>query len=296
MECFVRLLGNSRRREPCLAAIVLLAIVAGVPSGATQNEEAVKVFEQVISDADTAHFQDLLKKGQKSSCCGYWADRAAVRLQQFVAGQLEVSRRHLGDVHFDNITAVRAIPDEPSWSGVAVLYLDGSAQVQLQHHDHHVVETMDVTSGSLIQVPEGAVLLHNKPLQVAWTRIRAVDSPVRGFFEFYFASWVQRNFVTPYDTASQRKFFRSHTRHPRYWHGFIWSFLGTFCTVFACLPLAWFGVQMLASLHGRDDPLADECLSPTLLPRVGRQGGKGTRFAKGSKDHVRPTSPWSLSK
>jgi len=213
-----------------------------------------------------------------------------------VAGQLEVSRRHLGDVHFDNITAVRALHDESSWSGVAVLYLDGDAQVQLQHHDHQLLETMDVTAGSLIQVPEGAVLLHTKPLQVAWTRIRAVDSPVRGFFEFYLASWVQRNFVTPYDTASQRKFFRTHTRHPRYWHGFIWSFVGTFCTVFACLPLAWFGVQMLANLHGRDDPV-DECLSPTLLPRVGRVG-KGSRCggALGSKDHVRATSPWSLSK
>lgn len=155
---------------------------------------------------------------------------------------------------------------------------------------------MDVTAGSLIQVPEGAVLLHTKPLQVAWTRIRAVDSPVRGFFEFYLASWVQRNFVTPYDTASQRKFFRTHTRHPRYWHGFIWSFVGTFCTVFACLPLAWFGVQVLANMHGRDDPV-DECLSPTLLPRVGRVG-KGSRCggALGSKDHVRTTSPWSLSK
>ncbi|CAE7218911.1 MSH5 [Symbiodinium sp. CCMP2592] len=284
------------RRERCLAATALLAIAAGISSGAAQPEEAVKVFQQVISDADTAHFQRLLQKGQKSSCCGYWADRAAVRLQQFVAGQLEVSRRHLGDVHFDNITAVRALHDESSWSGVAVLYLDGDAQVQLQHHDHQLLETMDVTAGSLIQVPEGAVLLHTKPLQVAWTRIRAVDSPVRGFFEFYLASWVQRNFVTPYDTASQRKFFRTHTRHPRYWHGFIWSFVGTFCTVFACLPLAWFGVQMLANLHGRDDPV-DECLSPTLLPRVGRVG-KGSRCggALGSKDHVRATSPWSLSK
>lgn len=56
---------------------------------------------------------------------------------------------------------------------------------------------------------------------------------------------------------------------------FLWSFVGTFCSVFACLPLAWFGVQALArASSGREDS-SDEGLSPTLLPRVGRKLGQG---------------------
>ena len=31
----------------------------------------------------------------------------------------------------------------------------------------------------------------------------------------YPRSWVQRTFVMPYDTNTQRRFFRKHTRHPR---------------------------------------------------------------------------------
>mmetsp|Transcript_30520 Transcript_30520/g.57137 ORF Transcript_30520/g.57137 Transcript_30520/m.57137 type:complete len:290 (-) Transcript_30520:122-991(-) len=278
------------------AAAAAILLIAGLKLGASQ-EETARVFSQATSDADTAHFQQLLSTGLKSACCGYWADRAALRLQHFVAKQLDVGQRRLGDVHFGNITAVRALRDESSWSGVAVLYLDAepyTTQVQLQYHNTHDVELVDVAPGSLIQVPEGAALMHTKPMQVAWTRIKADGSPARGFFEFYMASWVQRNFVTPYDTASQRKFFRSHTKHPKYWHGFIWSFLGTFCTVFACLPLAWFGVQMLASLHGRDsEPDEEECLSPTLLPRVGRAHERGTPsfgMDLSAKDGARMTS------
>lgn len=230
-----------------------------VPEPQEEAQETVRVFEHAVTGR------------------GYWAERGAAKMQQLVARQLQISRRHLGDVHFDNITAVRAVRDEHSlWSGIAVLYLEDleSSQVQLQS-DRHEVEILDVTRGSLVQVPEGAVLVHTKPLRVAWTRVRAPDAPMRGFFEFYLASWVQRHFVMPYDTTQQRKFFRKHTRHPRYWHGFLWSFVGTFCSVFACLPLAWFGVQALArASSGREDS-SDEGLSPTLLPRVGRKLGQG---------------------
>lgn len=248
-----------------------------VPEPQEEAQETVRVFEHAVTDSEAAELEHLIQRGQKTSCCGYWAERGAAKMQQLVARQLQISRRHLGDVHFDNITAVRAVRDEHSlWSGIAVLYLEDleSSQVQLQS-DRHEVEILDVTRGSLVQVPEGAVLVHTKPLRVAWTRVRAPDAPMRGFFEFYLASWVQRHFVMPYDTTQQRKFFRKHTRHPRYWHGFLWSFVGTFCSVFACLPLAWFGVQALArASSGREDS-SDEGLSPTLLPRVGRKLGQG---------------------
>lgn len=189
-----------------------------VPEPQEEPQETVRVFEHAVTDSEAAELEHLIQRGQKTSCCGYWAERGAAKMQQLVARQLQISRRHLGDVHFDNITAVRAVRDEHSlWSGIAVLYLEDleSSQVQLQS-DRHEVEILDVTRGSLVQVPEGAVLVHTKPLRVAWTRVRAPDAPMRGFFEFYLASWVQRHFVMPYDTTQQRKFFRKHTRHPRY--------------------------------------------------------------------------------
>eukprot|EP00437_Effrenium_voratum_P018676 CAMPEP_0181441384 /NCGR_PEP_ID=MMETSP1110-20121109/23481_1 /TAXON_ID=174948 /ORGANISM="Symbiodinium sp., Strain CCMP421" /LENGTH=289 /DNA_ID=CAMNT_0023565269 /DNA_START=59 /DNA_END=928 /DNA_ORIENTATION=+ len=269
------------RLRPRLAAVLLLGVL--IDANQPEEEEEVRVFADAVTGTDTEYFQSLINRGNTLSCCGYWADQAAVRMQQFVAQQLHVTRRSIGDVHFDNITAVRASRDEHGhWSGVAVMYLEdlGASQVQLQRRDHEV-ELLEVARGSLVQVPEGAVLLHTLPLRVAWARIRA-EAP-RGLFEFYLASWVQRQFVMPYDTANQRRFFRKHTRHPRYWHGFLWSFVGTFCTVFACLPVAWFGVQALAKLHGRDDA-EEKGLSPTLLPRVGRKvagkSGHGTSFGK----------------
>lgn len=272
------------RLRPLLVSILpLIWSARGEPEKSVEFQEEepyqnVRVFENAVTDAEAAELQHLIQMGQKTSCCGYWAERGAAKMQQLVAQQLQISRRHLGDVHFDNISAVRAVRDEHSyWSGVAVLYLEDldSKEVQLKRQsDHHEVEILDVTRGSLVQVPEGAVLVHTKPLRVAWTRVRAPDAPMRGFFEFYLASWVQRHFVMPYDTTHQRKFFRKHTRHPRYWHGFLWSFVGTFCSVFACLPLAWFGVQALARASKCEDP-SDEGLSPTLLPRVGRKLGQG---------------------
>eukprot|EP00913_Durusdinium_trenchii_P032664 g30573.t1 len=268
--------GHTDVREACFCG-------AEQPWCASASSSAREVFSRSSCSSSMKRRAAPLRsgRGQTTACCGYWAQRAAANLQKFVVQQLHTDRRHLGDVHLDNITAVRGIRDEHShWSSVAVLYLEdpGSTQVQLQRSsERHEVEVLPVARGSLVQVPEGAVLLHSEPLRVAWTRVRNAEAPPRDFFEFYLASWVQQTFVMPYDTTSQRRFFRKHTRHPRilgkakrlvrlgqreqetpYWHGFLWSFVGTFCTVFPCLPLAWFGLQALARASKGEADSKDE--------------------------------------
>eukprot|EP00438_Fugacium_kawagutii_P010055 Skav204550 [mRNA] locus=scaffold3346:126542:150103:- [translate_table: standard] len=165
-------------------------------------------------DVEAKELVRLMESGQKTSCCGYWAERGAAKMQQLVAKQLQISRRHpassLATPRFISFHAwknciskkVHRVRGAPQ-GGVAVLYLDELESSQLQRRsDQHEVEILDVTRGSVVQASDATS-------------------------DRYVKSWVQRHFVQPYDTTQQRKFFRKHTRHPRYWHGFLWSFVGT---------------------------------------------------------------------
>ncbi|CAE8623995.1 unnamed protein product, partial [Polarella glacialis] len=110
----------------------------------------------------------------------------------------------------------------------------------------------------------------------AWIHVRRPAEPLRGLFDWYMASLVRANFVAPYDTISQRRFFRAHTHYPRYWHGFVWSFIGVFCSVFTFLPLALWGFQIAARYSSESESdlergATEAWKTPTLLPHVGRR-------------------------
>eukprot|EP00933_Yihiella_yeosuensis_P033404 TRINITY_DN27117_c0_g1_i1.p1 TRINITY_DN27117_c0_g1~~TRINITY_DN27117_c0_g1_i1.p1 ORF type:complete len:308 (+),score=45.12 TRINITY_DN27117_c0_g1_i1:214-1137(+) len=260
-----------------LAASTLLALVAA----------EVQVFPRVLSSSDSEELLSDLYAGFGYLCCGEWRSEAAAITQRHVADRLNVTVRHMSDVHLENASTTVRGDSAGEWGGFAVFYLEdpGSIEVKLQDIDGSMEDIVGVRQGTLVVADERISLVHSHPLRVAWVRVRHADSSQRGFLEWYAASWARKNFVIPHDTAYQRKFFRAHTRHPKYWHGFVWSFIGMFCTVFACLPLAMWGARILESAlcdrhcytrshlppseAGQGRP-STPSRRPTLLPVVGR--------------------------
>merc|ERR1719215_1024507 len=133
------------------------------------------------------------------------------------------------------------------------------------------------TALGLVVVPEGGQLVHSVPHQVAWVHIRRQGVPHRSVFDYYFVAWVRANFVAPYDTDRQRKLFSAFTKYPRYWHGFLWSFIGMFFTVFACLPLAWRAIQIVDRIYLSEPLPSEEPAAPPVpegkLPTLLSHGG-----------------------
>jgi len=242
-----------------------------------------------LGSEDAKHLQHLLSTGVTVACCGRWRDQAAARLQHSLAAKLGLHIRRLGDVHLAN-SSVGIISSSKSgdWGAVAVVYLDepGDVQAQLvgpQHALGALGASRKPVPRSAVVVADGDRLLHSGPLCMAWVRIRADGVPELSTFDYYIASWIRSNFVAPYDTQHQRRFFRAHTNFPMYWHGFVWSFIGMFCTVFACLPLAWLSVHAASAPSGGGCALNTEChrpltpgkRPPTLLPLVGPDASRG---------------------
>lgn len=251
-----------------------------------------------LAAGDASHLQRLFGAGVAVACCGRWRDQAAARLQGGIAAKLGLPVTRLGDVHLSNSSMIVSGSGSGDWGAVAVVYLGeaGDAQAELAGPYHALgglAAPRAPAPRSAVLVADGEKLLHSKPVCLAWVRIRADGKPGRSLFDWYVASWIRRNFVAPYDTVHQRKFFRAHTRYPMYWHGFVWSFVGMFCTVFACLPLAWWGVQLAERLSGGAAlapgaggpafsaeycrPLTPGKRPPTLLPLVGPEACKQSK-------------------
>mmetsp|Transcript_90905 Transcript_90905/g.266166 ORF Transcript_90905/g.266166 Transcript_90905/m.266166 type:complete len:344 (+) Transcript_90905:79-1110(+) len=245
-----------RRLHPALLALLLAGAQAEAqvegraeeaPVAQTQPQEGRLVLKTAIEAADVKALQEMLDRGVSASCCGNWRDPAAAALQRRVGAELGVPERRLSDVHLANSSMwVRAAAQSSQWSAVAVLYLDSpsDARVGFEKQDGTQVAVL-APEGAVLVAPDGEQLVHEAPRRVAWLRVRREGASDRRAFEFYLAAGIRRNFVAPHDASPDQKFFRAHTRDPTYWHGFFWSFVGMFCTVFACLPLAWWGMQVL---------------------------------------------------
>jgi len=234
-----------------------------------------------LDEDDVHQLRELLDSGEAVACCGFWRHGAAARLQRQVASELRLPMRRLGDVHLSNSSSkiTSSTNGSGAWGAVAVLYLDEApaattavaplARAVLerapaafgQHVPAGAGGTMyiDAMPGTLVMVPDGDELLHHAPRRVAWLHIRREGYSQLSPFDYFFVAWVRANFVAPYDTEAQRKIFGSFTRYPRYWHGFIWSFIGMFLTVFACLPLAWRAMHFVERLYMPEDVVPAHC-------------------------------------
>jgi len=237
------------------------------------------VVQRALDATDSQHFIDMLNMGQSILCCGYWRDEVAARLQHRVATELGIPHRRLGDVHLSNSSSriTSSISGTGAWGAVAVFYLDspGSSRAALEHAAGGRISHgfMDAAPQNLIVVPEGEQLVHSAPHRVAWLHIRREGTAERSMFDYYCVAWVRANFVAPYDTESQRKLFRTITRYPRYWHGFIWSFIGMFFTVFACLPLAWSSINYFCAQEASPQPSPAKPPTVASLPTLLSHGG-----------------------
>lgn len=216
--------------------------------------------KEAISVEDLGHLRSLLDGGHPAACCGYWQDAAAQRLTKRLARALGVDMRQLGDVHFSNASshvATKTDPAEP-WGAIVIAYLDdendeegversssSSAVLQRQHVAGATQEAAGSDEGqvveaarrSVILVPTGMQLTHRTTRRVAWLHLRRPGQPPRTSFDYYVVSGVRAYLVAPHDTARQRHLFGAWTRHPRYWHAFMWSFAGMMLTCLMCLPL-----------------------------------------------------------
>lgn len=234
-----------------------------------------------------AELNELLDADTKVACCGFWSSASATKLQRHVAKMLELRQsRHVSDVHLENASVgVQATGSSVHWGAVMVLILNSPADAEIHLRGPEGHQSLEVGQGMLLFVPEGSALVSSRPLRLAWVRVRKLGSPPRSFFEFYIASWIQKHFVAPYDTVPQRRFFRAHVKHPRYWHGFLWSFIGMFSTIFACMPIVWWSIQIMVSLQSVKDPevldaergVAAET-PRTLLPKVGEGRTQSLNF------------------
>jgi len=260
-------------------ALLLTVTGLAICQGFTGTDKAAVPLRASASPDLVAELNGLLNAETAVDCCGFWSSAAAAKLQREVVTMLQLPQsRHVGDVHLENAsTGVQATGSLVHWGAAMALILSIPAGAEIHLRGTGTHQLFEVGPGTMLLVPEGSALISSQPLQLAWVRIRQPGSPPRGVFEFYFASWIQKHFVAPYDTVRQRRFFRAHVQHPKYWHGFFWSFLGMFCTMFACMPIAWWSIQILASLRSTKEPevfdaergIAND-MPPTLLPKVGR--------------------------
>jgi len=274
--------------------------------GASGHEGVAKppmVVNGVLDPSDADQLTDTLRGGQSVMCCGHWQISAASRLQHRIASELGIPIRRLGDVHLINTSSrmVSNVSTAGMWGAVAIVYLEssGTSRALVQNSDGTTITHMvSATPHSLVVIPEGGQLVHSVPHQVAWLHIRRQGSASRSVFDYYFVAWVRANFVAPYDTERQRKLFGSFTRYPRYWHGFMWSFIGMFLTVFACLPLAWRAIQIIDRLYFSElCPNSEQPVSPLVMPErklptlLSHGGGGGPGFLR-HNDFVKPG--WSV--
>eukprot|EP00445_Apocalathium_hangoei_P019155 CAMPEP_0203907532 /NCGR_PEP_ID=MMETSP0359-20131031/49015_1 /ASSEMBLY_ACC=CAM_ASM_000338 /TAXON_ID=268821 /ORGANISM="Scrippsiella Hangoei, Strain SHTV-5" /LENGTH=344 /DNA_ID=CAMNT_0050832359 /DNA_START=1 /DNA_END=1035 /DNA_ORIENTATION=+ len=278
----------------------------GFVEAASPRTDEHSVLSEIVQDAldpeGVRQLRDMLDRGQAVACCGHWQDAAAQRLQQHVAHALGLSLRHMGDVHLSNSSVKITSKTHGSslWGAVVVLYLDAEEVVQATltvpspgaAPDRSI--QVEVGRDAAVLVPEGAELEHSAPRRVAWLHVLREGVPQRSALEYYLVAFVRAHFVAPYDTPRQRKFFRTVTRHPRYWHGFMWSFLGMFLSIFAILPLVWRAIQFAEQFYPRcpesvkqsmlDTHTMPEHRLPTLLSssaRLGMNNLKRDLFCKG---------------
>mmetsp|Transcript_12521 Transcript_12521/g.27225 ORF Transcript_12521/g.27225 Transcript_12521/m.27225 type:complete len:356 (+) Transcript_12521:106-1173(+) len=281
-----------------VASLLLLPVAAGIVTPEARNQARgaaalalPRLAALAVEPEDVYELTEMLTEGTNLVCCGRWRHDAAQAFQERVAAELGVPTLRLGDVHLANASVHVHPGGLGGWGTSAVLYLDEpedavAAQVTLAAQGGKLQDPVPAHRGAILLLPDGGQLLNSSPRRVAFLRVRCDEaaggaSGGRSAFEYYVASWVRKNFIAPYDTGAQRQFFRNRTRYPRYWHGFVWSFLGMFSTVFACIPLAWWGM-LLAERMVQTEPeppseAAAEVMShpgtptkpPTLLPRLG---------------------------
>jgi len=290
----------------------LAAVSDGEDSPSYSSADTMRrlVLPTAMDEVDVHQLRELLDGGEAVACCGFWRNRAASQLQRRVASELRIPMRRLGDVHLSNSSSkiTSSTNGSGAWGAVAVLYLDESPVDVVAPLARAVLERapaarvgaagggtmyIDATPGTLVMVPDGDELLHHAPRRVAWLHIRREGHSQLNLFDYYFVAWVRANFVAPYDTEAQRRLFGSFTRYPRYWHGFLWSFIGMFLTVFACLPLAWRAMHFVERLYAPEDVQPAHCHEavPTevlkkRLPTLLSNSGPG--FKKNHPFHADP--------
>eukprot|EP00443_Scrippsiella_acuminata_P044893 CAMPEP_0115271870 /NCGR_PEP_ID=MMETSP0270-20121206/54329_1 /TAXON_ID=71861 /ORGANISM="Scrippsiella trochoidea, Strain CCMP3099" /LENGTH=340 /DNA_ID=CAMNT_0002688257 /DNA_START=119 /DNA_END=1141 /DNA_ORIENTATION=+ len=251
-----------------------------------------KVVHGVIDPVDAQEFREAFHAGQSIICCGHWRTPAASRLQQRIASELGIPIRRLGDVHLSNTSSriVSSTTPKGLWGAVAVVYLEspGTPRASLRNLDGTVTSHIEnATALSLVVIPEGGQLVHSTPHAVAWLHFRRHGVSDRSVFDYYFVAWARANFVAPYDTERQRKLFSSFTKFPRFWHGFLWSFIGMLLTMFACLPLAWRAIQAMDRMYFQESRRKQEPIAPPMpeeemqnLPTLIKRDRRSPSFMK----------------
>eukprot|EP00443_Scrippsiella_acuminata_P131491 CAMPEP_0115662732 /NCGR_PEP_ID=MMETSP0272-20121206/47474_1 /TAXON_ID=71861 /ORGANISM="Scrippsiella trochoidea, Strain CCMP3099" /LENGTH=336 /DNA_ID=CAMNT_0003101053 /DNA_START=125 /DNA_END=1136 /DNA_ORIENTATION=- len=172
--------------------------------------------------------------------------------------------------------------------GELCLESPGTPRASLRNLDGTVTSHIEnATALSLVVIPEGGQLVHSTPHAVAWLHFRRHGVSDRSVFDYYFVAWARANFVAPYDTERQRKLFSSFTKFPRFWHGFLWSFIGMLLTMFACLPLAWRAIQAMDRMYFQESRRKQEPIAPPMpeeemqnLPTLIKRDRRSPSFMK----------------
>lgn len=249
-------------------------------AGDKELPREVTVLQDMVEGTTLQEFAEKLDGGASFACCGPYADPSALRFTKTIADKFGRRDRQMGEVRFEASSGGVLNPDkgEELWGLVAVLLLDeigDGVQVTTYIKGAPELATLSVGRGDVVLVPAGHHISFSQAMKIAWLPMKA-DPEARGVFDFYVASGLRKYFVAPHDTAAERRFFEEHTSSGRYWHDFVWSFAGMFCTVFSLFPLVWWGLHkfILADcqlpthvVHGGGVRVLSK--RPTLLPNVG---------------------------
>lgn len=249
-----------------LLLVWLLQAVAESDALAFASAAIAKLPAHLVDLADVDRLRSINQRGVRSV---NWREPAAGPLLASLAKELGISERELGDLHFeDSIVSLHAVETE-DWGDMAVLYfgaatvevsasLPSSSSVEPGTSLHTSAESpTSARAGTLLLVQERAMLQNSAPCRLAWLRVRRPGVP-RPFFDYYVASWIRENVISPHRNGGVQKFLSRHTQKPEYWNEFVWSFLGTFCSGLALMvPIIWQAIVFLRAMLDEQEADAD---------------------------------------
>jgi hypothetical protein len=214
--------------------------------------------------------QLLLEEG--TSSVTRW-EPAVRRLYADIAHVLPsgISVRQFGDVHLD-AHAVQMRPHASiDFGQLLVVYLGKETVNLTARFEDGTIVSLAARPRNVLLLPQRAQLFHSHAVPLAWLRILPLP---RSIINFYGATWIQHHFVSPHRSKAEIDFLRAHTRHPVFWHAFVWSFFGMLFSVLAMMPLAW---RILTSIDVKTvqgpetlGPDAANGIWPTLLTHGAR--------------------------
>eukprot|EP00928_Gymnodinium_smaydae_P010786 TRINITY_DN14064_c0_g3_i3.p1 TRINITY_DN14064_c0_g3~~TRINITY_DN14064_c0_g3_i3.p1 ORF type:complete len:252 (+),score=45.37 TRINITY_DN14064_c0_g3_i3:152-907(+) len=207
---------------------------------------AVLVLNDVVDTDDLNSLRSLARHGTSFAT---WWEPAAGRLLNRVADRFDIGERYLEDIAFSSaLREVVSNGNSQDWDAVVVMYLgEERINVSLIPRDaagSWASPPSSVLPGVALLAFDGEGFKTDSAEMMLWVRVRRRDVAPRSLFNFYVATWVRHHFVAPRRNGMEQKFLSSHTRHPVFWHNFIWSFIGVFCSVLSILPVAWQAVVL----------------------------------------------------